>query len=390
MNKNKKRGVVLIYVLFLVTLSIVFATILLNNNAYLFNDSEFFEIDSKLYSNIKSDWKILVDINREVNLNWWGFTDNITCPTWTSIIMSWTTLRSDIWSTLFHDEVNTYCSATYQSQSLKIYFNTLFTDFVEADYSGSLVWLNLWLWNTNFSDSDSTLIDFSAFNYNVADWYDDNFNSDNYKVTSTWSTSTGTYYLDSYQDDDVLWRKIIFWYAAPDFWFKKVFWNTSKTSKIINDNINNNDSLNIKIWNVGTWVLYLDVDKSFDIKLLKLNKIIHDETNELSILEGLKWTMWAWIGYLQNNAWTLSLSGSITWSEYSFDFINNDYAILLKSTWTWTLLYKIKWETSTWTGIYIVPINDSDKDIIKYVWNEILIWNDWIFISKEIDIIYKK
>jgi hypothetical protein len=68
MNKQKK-AVVLIYVLFLTTLSIIFATILVNNNSYLFNITEYFDIDSKLYSNIKSDGKILVDINREANSN---------------------------------------------------------------------------------------------------------------------------------------------------------------------------------------------------------------------------------------------------------------------------------------------------------------------------------
>ncbi|MBT3728810.1 hypothetical protein HOF65_00285 [bacterium] len=68
MKKNKK-AIVLIYVLFLVTLTVIFSTIVLNNNSFLFNITHYFDYDSKLYSNIDSDSKILVDINREVNNN---------------------------------------------------------------------------------------------------------------------------------------------------------------------------------------------------------------------------------------------------------------------------------------------------------------------------------
>jgi hypothetical protein len=342
-----------------------------------------------LYSNIKSDGKILVDINREANSNGSWFIDNISCPSWTSISMSWTTNIWFIWSILVNSG-SIYCEWFYQANSLKIYFNAWFTDFVQADYNGSVVWLTAGIWNSTFSDSDNTLIDFSSYTISTPDFYDDDFNSDNYMVTSTWNTSTWTYYLNSFQDDDVLWRKTLFWYVSPDFWFKKVFWNTDKISKIINQNTNNNDSLNVKIWDVNAWILYFDIDKPSEIKTVIFDKNIYNQTNELISLWVLNWTLWAWIWYLQNNAWVLSLSNTITWNEYNFDFINNDYAIFLKSTGTWTLLYKIIWETLSWSWIYITSIDDSDNNIVKYLWNEILISDTGVFIAKETEMIYKK
>lgn len=387
--KNIKKGIVLIYVLFLVTLAVIFATILLNNNAFLFNITEYFDVDSKLYSNIKSDGKILVDINREFNSNGSWFIDNISCPSSTSITMSWTIFTDDIWTILVNSG-SIYCEWTYQSSPLKLYFNTWFTDIIEANYNGFIVWVTTWIWNTPFSDPDNTIIDFSSYIITTPDLFDDDFNSDNYMVTSTWNTSTWTYYLNSFQDDDVLWRKTLFWYVSPDFWFKKVFWNTNKTSKIINDNSNNNDLLNIKIWDVSSWILHFDIDKPSEMKLVKFDKNKYNNYNELLSLWRLNWILSAWIWYLQNNTWVLSLSSSITWNEYLFDFINNDYAVFLKSTWTGTLLYKITWETDSWTWIYITPIDDSDNNIVKYLWNEILINDTGIFIAKEIEMIYAK
>ena len=116
----------------------------------------------------------------------------------------------------------------------------------------------------------------------------------------------------------------------------------------------------------------------------------YENNNELRILETNNWIISAWSWYLQNNSWALSFSGNITWSEYSFDFTLNDYAIFLKSTGTWTLLYKIKWETTSWTWIYITPIDDSDSKIVRYLWNEIIITEDWEYISKQLELIYKK
>ncbi|MFK7780064.1 MAG: hypothetical protein QM490_02855 [Candidatus Gracilibacteria bacterium] len=390
MNKQKtKKAMILIYVLFLVTLSIIFSTILLNNNAFLFNISKYFDVDSKLHSNINSDGRIMININKNMNSNGSGFIDNISCPSGFSIIMSGAINTGAIGSTLVNSG-SIYCEGTYLANSLKLYFNTGFTDIVEADYNGFIIGITAGIGNTVFGDSDSTLMDFSSYNLSTPDGYDDDFDSDNYMVTSTGDTSTGTYYLDSFQDDDVLGRKELFGYISYDFGFKKAFWNTTRTLKIINENSNNNDTLNIKIGDVDSGILHFDIDKSSEIKLVQFDRDIFHETKELKLMGTYKGILGAGIGYLQENSGDLSLSITKTGNEFSFDFMNNDYAIFLKNTSTGSLLYKILGETDTGTGIYITPIDDSDENIMRYLGNEILIDISGRYISKEEELIYEK
>ncbi len=382
--KNTKKAVVLIYVLFLVMISVIFATILLNNNSYLFNINDYYEYESKLFSNIDNDSKISIDLNKQMNSNWDWFIDNISCPS-TNVSMSWGINNDDIWTILIYSWV-VYCEWNYFWNSLKIYFNTWFTDFDKAEYLWNIITLSWWLWLSSFWDSDNTFIDFSSYDYFIPDWFDDNFNSDNYLVTSTWNI----YYPNFWQDDDVLARKTFYWFVSPYDWFKKVFWNTDKTIEIIDQNINNNDTLNIKIWDVVSWYLHFDVDNDFAIKLIKFDKTIYNNTKELSAVEIYSWELLSSTWYLQNNSWILSLSWWITWNEYNFDFSNNYYAIFLKSVWEVSLVYNITWKTNTGSWIYINPIDDSAEDIIKYIWNEIIIDNNWRYISKEIELFFEK
>ena len=386
--KNKNEGIVLVYVLFLAGMSILFATILLSNNSYLFNISKHFEINSEIEHNIDIDSKIIIDINRSLNLNWTWFIDNMSCPDWATITMSWNTVISNTWSFLTNDGTDIYCYATHNSIPLYIFFNSDFTDFSTASYDWYSVSLIGWIATTLFWDSDSTSLDFSAYNYFTPDWFDDDYNSDNYAVTSTWNSFSWTYYNDFVQDDDVLWRKTLIGYVSSDVWFKNIFWNTTKTTNIIRDNENNSDPLNVRIWNITDWTLHFDIDNNYSIKLLKFSKTTYDNTNELKWLDAYNSTNFAWVGYLQSD---MTLSSAKTGSEYSFDFSNYDYAIFLKSTSNWALLYWMKWENiSDWKWIYIIPIDDSGTGSVTYLWNEILISNDGAFSHKHIKKIYTK
>lgn len=388
--KKKTDALILIYILFLVTISIVFSTILINNNAFLFNISRYFDVESKLFSNINSDASILVNINRELNSNWEWFSDNAWCPElpW-GVSMSWTTVAASLSTTLVNSGA-VYCEGDYFWKSLRLYFNTAFDEIISADFDWSAISIIAWVWTTPFTDPDNTLIDISWDIYYIPDWIDDNFDSDNYMVTSSWTIATGTYYSDWYQDDDVLWRMQYFWYVTEDFWFKKVFWNTSKVLKLIDENDNNWDSLNEKIWVVSDWIFHFDIDKSFDIRIVNFDRNIFNTTKELKIKSRIDWTMSAGVWYLQSNAGVLSLSETITWNELEFDFANEDYAIFIKDTWAGTLLYKIKAETLSWKWIYIIPINDEDENVVEFVWNEIIIDEKWWYISKETELIFKK
>jgi hypothetical protein len=144
------------------------------------------------------------------------------------------------------------------------------------------------------------------------------------------------------------------------------------------------------MWINTNGVLYFDIDKSFDIKVVTFDKAIYSSTNELyvtNIEEASSWTGVLW--YLQKDLTfnPVILPASI----YSFNFQNNMYAIFLKSTSSNTLLYKITWlDRTSDKEMYIVPIDDSDPNIVKYLWNEILIDEEWKYIAKETEIIYEK
>ena len=388
--KNKKEGIVLVYVLFLASMSIIFATILLSNNSYLFNITKHFDLNSQIDNSIDIDSKIIVDINRSLNLNWSWFIDNMSCPDWTTITMSWNINIAHTWSFLVNDGSSIYCYATYDLKPLYIFFNNDFTGFSHAIYDtgNDMVTLTNQVGDTTFSDADNTQLYFSWYTV-VPDWFDDDYNSDNYSVSSTWVSSSWTYYNDFVEDDDVLWRKTLIGYVSPDSWFKNIFWNTTKTSNVISQNINNADPINLKIWNITDWILHFDIDKNYEIKLLKFDKSIFDTSSELKRLETHNAINSSGSGYLQNN---MALSSSKTGNEYSLDFANNDYAIFLKSTTTEALLYwmKLVENVNDWKDVYLIAIDDSGTGSVSYLWNEILIDDDGTFSHKHIRKIYTK
>ena len=79
--------------------------------------------------------------------------------------------------------------------------------------------------------------------------------------------------------------------------------------------------------------MYLDVDGSFSLKLVKFNKSSYDDTGELIPFEVLETSnIWASIGYIRNNSWVLSLADTKNGSEYVFDFKNDDYAVFLSNS----------------------------------------------------------
>jgi len=379
--KNIKSWTVLVYILFLVTLSLIFAVIVLNNYSILSNYTIYSDFESKLYANIKDNAEISINLDKKLNSNWSWFIDDISCPD--SIFLSWTVDSWTVSSSLYYTETSIFCSWSYLNLPLKIYFNTGYTDFIQADYNWYLAAISSWTWY--FLDPDNTYIDFSASSYTNWDFIDDDFNSDDYKYSSIWNH----YYPNWYSDDDDLARKILFWYVTIEAWYKKVFWNNTKTSKIIAENTNNTWSLNVNIWDVTSWRLYFDIDWPYDLKIYEFDKARYDEFNELiikdSILhESTNWKVW----YLQKN-W--NVVPTLTWNEYDFDFKNKDYAIFLNSTGNWTILYSLKAEdNNTWSWIYIAPIDDSMQDIIRFLWNEILIDAEGRFLSKQSELIFRK
>ena len=379
--KIQNKASVIVYVLILTTLSLLLAVIVMNNYSLLTSNKNYYDIDTKLLNNINSDWKIAVEYDKQVNSDGSWYIDDISCPT--NFTMSWVTNVSlNVNTSLYMSWSLFSCSGSYNWNNLQIYFNSDITDFDRARYDWSYITISGWQWI--FNDWDSTKIDFSSSSYSNWDDLDDNLNSDNYIWTSTWTVN----YPNNYLDNDDLARKTLFWYVPYTSWFKKVFWNNKKTIEYIDKNTNNTWSLVEKIWLVWSWALYLDIDKAYEIKLVEFNRNLYSDFRELHVLNFLTGSNDGWnIWYLQND---LTLSGS-TWSAYDFNFKDKDYALFLRTTWTWTLLYKIKWlDLDTNKSIYINTIDDSEDNIISYLWNEIFINEDGQYISKQSEIFFSK
>jgi len=81
-----------------------------------------------------------------------------------------------------------------------------------------------------------------------------------------------------------------------------------------------------------------------------------------------------------------------TWrNDYNFDFINYDYAILLENTTSEVLSYNIKWyDNTTNKDLYIVPVDDSDDILLKYLGNSIVIDEEKRLISEQKEVVSSK
>ena len=235
-------------------------------------------------------------------------------------------------------------------------------------------WWESWRWETPFDDTDQTWITFDYTGMGWNDDVDDDFNSDNYRVTSIWDI----YYPGGYQDDDVMPRKVIFWNVPVWSVFQNIFWNNYKTNAFVEKNPNNDDILNVKIWDVVDWNMYLDLydtsENNFDLKVLEFDRDSYEIENTLLPIEkyeSFDLTEYTW--YIQNNSWALSLSKNKTWNEYIFDYKNKDYWIFISNNSNWNLTYRLSWETTSWTGIYINPIDDSWTWVIDVMSNYLII-----------------
>ncbi len=390
MKQNKKASI-LIYILILVIITMFLWMIVFNNNSTLRYYKKIENIDTILLSTIYSKWKLAIKYTKELNSNWNWYTDNFSCPN--SVTMSW---NVNIWinnTSLYSptSSQNAYCYWTYSWDDFLIFFDNDYANFSWAIYKTEkellvdIWWLNF---ETQFSDSDTTKINFNGAGLGGIDSIDDDFNSDNYRTNSTWTVSSWTDYPDdnlwnAFEDDDVKARKVNYSYIYPNSWLINVFWNNYKTNKIIDENTNNNDNINVKIWNTSTWILYFDVDEKIDLKIVKFDKNSFENYWELLELESYNYSSTGWeIGYLQNDSWVLSFSDNPTTNDFIFDFKNEDYWIFMENTSTWTILYRIQWyEKTTMKWIYLVPFDDSDDIIIKYLWANI--------IKKGSDYIYK-
>ncbi len=396
--KENKLWVVLIYVLFLMSIWVAMWLVVFKNSFVYYNNLEYQDILENLHSNIYTKTDVAFKLVKTYNSNWWWFTDVMSCPwVWNAVTMSWDTLPITSWMTTTIKNIDwvVHClsDSTHNSDYFRLYFNTAHDNFETAEFKDNyvtLTWSAPMQWETTFSwaDLDNTLISFSL-SWLPSDWYDDNFNSDDYKVVSTGSASTGTFYPEWFMDDDTFPRRMMFWYLNPDTKFRNIFWNNQAINDFIDANVNNNDSYFVKLWDVSSWSILITIDWTYDLKIAKYDRSQYTNDGTLYPVEVNNWNSLTWNWYIQKIWNTLSTSDTKTWNEYVFNFSVHDYALFLRNSWNADLSYNIMVETDTWSGVYMSPIDDSWV-WLRYLWNDIYIDSEWKFSPDQFIVTWEK
>ncbi len=250
----------------------------------------------------------------------------------------------------------------------------------------------IWEWSRPFYDTDQTFI---SFNTDGIHWdgIDDDLNSDNYMVTS----KDNLYFPNGYQDDDVVPRKTVFGSIPAQSPYQHVYWNNHKTLKVIEENTNNNDILNMKMWDVDQAHVFLNTfnteNLDYNIKILEFDRNIYRDNFTLLPLASYEWkNISDYLGYIQLNSWdnSLSIAKEITTNEFKFDFQSKDYAIFIANNSESLLAYHLESYTPTWSWIYINPINDSGTGTISVLANHIIIWWEKNFIWENFEVVWIK
>ncbi len=385
-NNNIAAWNVLIYSLVLVNLALLLSLAMFNNFFVFLTNTEVGNIDKRLSNTILEKGALFAKYAKSVNSNGSGIIDNIGCPN--NVSFSGTNVSGSSDSSLVYLSGAIYCGSVHNGEPYYIYFNPDFTWFSGAIYYWDIVNIdNSWEWIRAFIDSDSSVINISAGLPTSPDWVDDDFNSDNYSISATWSV----YFPWNYVDDDALARTSIYWYISPQSEYSNILWSNTKTQNFITANPNNSDAYYDKIGTLNSWYLYLDADRDFDMKILQIDKNRYDTTNEFITISKEE-TAWipASIGYIQTNSWTLSLTWVLTGNEYEFDFVANDYAIFLNNAWSGVLTYVLSAENASWSWVYINSIDDSGLASIKYLWAELIQDVEKNYIGKIFEVVSKK
>jgi len=381
--RNNAPWSVLIYTLVLVVISLIMALVILGIAGVLSSNAEIQEITRKLWNNVLSKGNLSIKYSQIVNSNGSWFTDVLRCPT--SVTMSGTVSISGTTPTISHEDGDFFCTADHSWNPYRIYFLSGGITETIAEFQGDTIDMSSGVPSENFSDGDNTRMTFSMASTVWSDGIDDDFNSDNYLISSTWSWL----YPDLYVDDDADSRKLLYGYANPWVWFVNMMWANQSTNQYIEDNPNNTDTLTEKIGSMtSSGVALLDINQNNQMQLFVLDRDTYNHTKEIITTSSYSsadnlWGLW----YLQENSGILSLSSTKTGNEFLFDFANHDYAMFIRNNSTGALLYTVRVETQTGTGVYINPIDDSDEVVLKALANDIIIDNEWRFLYDQFEVI---
>ncbi len=361
------------------------ATVVLNIAVQLSIEYENRNIEISLASVINTKWDLTMKYAKDLNSTGSGFADILSCPT--GITMSGTTVMSTWINTQIRyidDSIVCHAEAAHNGNNLDIFFNTEFNDIEFTQYDGSQIGVNSGSLVWDFSDTDNTRITLPGTGYFSADTIDDNFDSDNFSVSSTGSI----FYPDWYFDNDSDAKLMSYWYVLEWSGLYNTFWSNTKIQQYIQANTNNTNSVHQTLWSTWSWYLELDINGDHTLFLYEIDKDIYNDSNEMLITSVLTGTWQSWgVWYLQQD---LSIDTG-TWSAYNFDFIGNDYALFIENTGSGALLYQIRWESSlTGSWIYLNPLSDSDPSIFSYLWSHVLIDDEGKLIGDMFEVFWLK
>ena len=393
--KNQK-GTVLVFTLILVVLWVFMAMATLNLTQRLDYDLQLRHINNNLYDWIYNKASIIFQYARYLNSTWWGFSDEIGCPE--NISFSWSTFSTEnVSSELFYVDNQILCQHELivdwflEPIPVQIYFNEDFDDTDYLDFNGIQIPFD----NNNregiVNSFEEIYIDGNASFPLQPDGIDDNLDSDNYMISSTWSILD---YPEWYIDNDANHRIHNFWYIAPwDEWYN-IFWSNQRTTEYIAWNTNNIEPI-INLGDISEWYIYLDVNQWYDLKILRFDRQLYNEINELIILDDItiNWaSSWSW--FIQSDASVIDTDiaeFSLSWDEYEFDFSNNDYALFIRNPWLDDILtYQLKMRDVSWEKVYFVPVQDFTESNITILSNHIVFSENWIPIGEQQEIIWRK
>lgn len=333
---------------------------------------------------LKSQAELWLKYTKDMNQSWSWFHDTVWCPqdisfSGSTVTASWvdTILRNGSW--FF------YCSWNYDGDEFWVYFNPTTTDTEFLQFRSNEIFFRDANKTGTLWDGDATYVDGTASFPLISDAIDDDYNSDNYRISSTGSIL----YPDGYTDDDSDARLKKFWYTSPGSSWNNVFWSYKKMQEYISENTNNIAPYRLLDTATG-WVMYIDVDTEFELQLIKIDRNSYDTIKQLKVLESFTSATWstASIWYLQDD---MTLAENITWNEYIFDFTSFDYALFIKNNHpSNTLFYQIELKDTSWVPIYHVPIHDDSDTFVSYLAGFLKISEKWFIIGQTDEIFQLK
>ncbi|MDD2487256.1 MAG: hypothetical protein PHS92_02720 [Candidatus Gracilibacteria bacterium] len=379
MRISSTRGNTIIYAIILANIALFVLYMVMSKTDTYISTIDYQNYSSKLNRNIQEKSNYAIKDDLENNLDGTGFIDTIKCPS--NITLSGTTASGQIMiltGTEPYYNINSqtlYCSGTTASGNLLLTYNTTFTGFTQAEYMNGTGNLNFDGTNYSVLLNDVYLTNVSFIGTTEFSSIDSNFNSDDYTIKSY----SGVYYPNNYIDNDNIARKRITGYIKKRSGFFNIFWNNYKTNEYISENTNNLDNRNVQIGETSTGKLYIDVDNSFNLKVIEFNSGSYRKTKELvKINEWNGYMSYGGQGYISLSGTGIFLTGATSPNVLKFDFKNKNYGIFLEfsgsiNTSATILNYVLKGENEYSSGIYLNPINDSYPDYIGYLGSDIIL-----------------